>query len=111
MTTATAPVHHVTSPATFTTDQFQTPAQISPALEWFANLPNLNTRRAYRRHITDFQAYVGLRRPEQFREITHAHVNVWRQQPTRHGLANDTIRRKLAARSSLYAYLRERHTV
>jgi integrase/recombinase XerD len=90
---------------------FRRPHRFPSALEWFVNLPNPNPRGAYRQDITDFQAFVGLRRPEQFREITHAQVNVWRQQPTRHGLANDTIRRKLAARSSLYAYLRERHAV
>jgi len=36
---------------------------------------------------------------------------VWRQQLARRGLANDTIRRKLAALSSLYAYLCDWHAV
>jgi integrase/recombinase XerD len=50
-------------------------------------------------------------RPEQFREITRAHVIAWRQRLTRHGLAHNPIRRKLAALSSLYAYLCERYAV
>jgi integrase/recombinase XerD len=111
MTTTPVPVSQLTPPATLTTEQFQTLSEIPPAFEWFANLTNPNTRRAYRQDITDFMAYAGVRRPEQFREITRAHVIAWRQQLVNQRLANDTIRRKLAALSSLYAYLCERHAV
>jgi integrase/recombinase XerD len=48
MTTAPVPVPRLTSPATLTTHQFQDLAAIPPELEWFANLTNANTRRAYR---------------------------------------------------------------
>jgi integrase/recombinase XerD len=44
-------------------------------------------------------------------DVTRAHVIAWREDLTRQALANDTIRRKLAALSSLYAYLCERHAV
>jgi integrase/recombinase XerD len=98
-------------PVPLTAVQFQHLAAIPPELEWFANLTNLHTRRAYQQDIHDFQAFAGLRRPEQFRDVTRAHVIAWRQQLARHGLANDTIRRKLAALSSLYAYLCDRHAV
>ena len=98
-----------TLPVQLTTIQFQDLAAIPPELEWFANLTNVNTWRAYQQDIKDFMAYAGVRQPEQFREITRAHVIAWRQQLTRQGLANDTIRRKLAALSSLYAYLCDRH--
>jgi integrase/recombinase XerD len=111
MTTAPVPVHPVAPPAILTTDQFQTLAEIPPELEWFANLTNANTKRAYQQDIHDFQAFAGVHRPEQFREITRAHVIAWRQQLVNQQLANDTIRRKLAALSSLYAYLCERHAV
>jgi site-specific recombinase XerD len=80
-------------------------AEVPPEIEWFANLANPNTRRAYRQDIADFAAFAGLRHPEQFREVTRAHVIAWRDQLAGQGLANDTIRRKLAALSSLYAYL------
>jgi integrase/recombinase XerD len=43
--------------------------------------------------------------------VTRAHVIAWRDQLVGQGLANDTIRRKLAALSSLYAYLCDRHAV
>ena len=43
--------------------------------------------------------------------MTRAHVIAWRDQLVRQGLANDSIRCKLAALSSLYAYLCERHAV
>jgi len=48
-------------------------------------------------------AFAGLRHPEQFRHVTRAHVIAWREKLVSQGLANDTIRRKLAALSSLYA--------
>ena len=55
--------------------------------------------------------FAGLHRPEEFREVTRAHVIAWRDQLVQQGLANDTIRRKLAALSSLYAYLCDRNAV
>jgi site-specific recombinase XerD len=78
---------------------------VPPEIEWFANLTNANTRRAYQQDIEAFMAFAGLRHPEQFRDVIRAHVIAWRDQLVEQGLANDTIRRKLAALSSLYAYL------
>ena len=49
--------------------------------------------------------------PSSSATITRAHVIAWREQLVRQELANDTIRRKLAALSSLYAYLCDRHAV
>ncbi len=104
MTTATALVPS----GTLTVTQFYTLAEVPPEIEWFANLTNANTRRAYRQDITDFMAFAGLQQPEQFREVTRAHVIAWREQLVGQRLANDTIRRKLAA---LYAYLCDRNAV
>lgn len=42
--------------------QFQGLADVPPEIEWFANLTNANTRRAYQQDITDFMAFAGLRR-------------------------------------------------
>jgi integrase/recombinase XerD len=61
-------------PRTLSQAQFQGLADVPPEVEWFANLTNANTRRAYRQDIGDFMAFAGLRQPEQFREITRAHV-------------------------------------
>jgi site-specific recombinase XerD len=100
-----------TSPQTLTPGQFEGLAAVPPEIEWFANLPNAHTRRAYRQDIDDFMAFAGLQHPEQFRTVTRAHVIAWRDQLVHQDLANDTIRRKLAALSSLYAYLCDRHAV
>jgi len=98
-------------PAPLTAVQFQTLADVPPEIACFANLTNPNTRHAYRQDMRGFQAFTGLRRPEEFRDVTRAHVIVWREDLTRQQRANDTIRRKLVARSSLYASLCERHAV
>jgi site-specific recombinase XerD len=101
----------VTPSRTLTLAQFDTLSDVPPEIEWFANLTNANTRKAYRQDIHDFMAFAGLKRPEQFREVTRAHVIAWRDQLVGQGLSNDTIRRKLAALSSLFAYLCDRHAV
>ena len=88
-------------PRALSVAQFKTLAEVPPEIEWFANLTNANTRRAYEQDINDFMAFAGLRQPEQFRDITRAHVIAWREQLVGQELANDTIRRKLAALSSL----------
>src|SRR6266545_6276397 len=98
-------------PRALSTAQFQTLAEVPPEIEWFANLTNANTRRAYEQDINDFMAFAGLLQPEQFRDITRAHVIAWREQLVGQELTNDTIRRKLAALSSLYAYLCDRNAV
>src|SRR5262245_33661684 len=97
--------------STLSVTQFQHLADVPPEIEWFANLTNANTRRAYQQDLADFMAFAGLRQPAQFREVTRAHVIAWREQLVGQGLANDTIRRKLAALSSLYAYLCDRNAV
>jgi site-specific recombinase XerD len=97
--------------STLTLTQFQHLTEVPPEIEWFANLTNANTRKAYRQDIKDFMTFAGLRHPEQFRTVTRAHVIAWRDQLVGQGLANDTIRRKLAALSSLYAYLCDRNAV
>ena len=98
-------------PTTLTPAQFLTLADVPPEIEWFANLTNANTRRAYRQDIADFMAFAGLHQPAEFRDVTRAHVIAWREQLVSQCLANDTIRRKLAALSSLYAYLCDRNAV
>ncbi len=38
-------------PRALSVTQFQTLAEVPPEIEWFANLTNTNTRRAYRHRI------------------------------------------------------------
>ena len=52
--------------------QFQGLAEVPPEIEWFANLTNANTRRAYQQDVEGFMAFAGLRQPEQFRVVTRA---------------------------------------
>jgi hypothetical protein len=105
------------STALTTTTNGLTPAQfyrlkeVPPEAEWFANIPTPNTRRAYRVDIDDFRAFAGITQPAEFRTIDRAHVIAWREDLVRCGLANDTIRRKLAALSSLYSYLCDKNAV
>ncbi|MGV8899214.1 MAG: tyrosine-type recombinase/integrase [Burkholderiaceae bacterium] len=81
-----------------------------PALTWFANIDNPQTRRAYQNDLSEFMAFAGIDRPDQFRIVTRAHLLAWRRDQTR-VLAGATIRRKLAALSSLFEYLCEANAV
>ena len=94
-----------------TAERFHRLAAVPPELEWFANLANAKTRRAYREDIADFTRFLGLTRPEDFRIVTRAHVLAWRDDLTKRTLTPSTIRRKLSALSSLFAYLCEKNAV
>ncbi len=86
-------------------------AEVPPELEWFANIRNERTRRAYQQDVRDFTAFVGIERPEEFRIVTRAHLIAWRKALERRALAPASIRRKLAALSSLFDYLCEQNAV
>jgi hypothetical protein len=43
---------------------------VPPEVEWFANLTNPQTRRAYENAVTDFMRFAGIMRPEEFRTVT-----------------------------------------
>ena len=49
-------------------------ADLPPEVEWFANLSNPCTRRAYENAIRDFVLFIGIARPEEFRTVTRAHI-------------------------------------
>ena len=82
-----------------------------PEAQWFANLDSVQTRRAYESDIRAFMAFVGVAQPEEFRAVTRGHVLAWRADLEKRGLAGSTIRRKLAALSSLYDYLCDANAV
>lgn len=94
-----------------TTAEFAKLADVPPEIEWFANLRNPNTRAAYQRDLQEFQRFVGMTRPEEFRTVTRAHVIAWRTDLERRLCAPATIQRKLAALSSLFAYLCEQNAI
>jgi integrase/recombinase XerD len=82
-----------------------------PELEWFANLDNPRTRRAYRNDVKEFTSFAGVERPEEMRQVTRAHLIAWRKDLERRGLASSSIRRKLAAVASLFDHLCEVNAV
>ncbi len=91
--------------------EFQRLAEVPPEIEWFANLKNENTRRAYRNDVTSFMKFAGIKRPEEFRTVARPHVIAWRKDLERQQLASASIRRKLSALSDLFDYLCEANAV
>jgi site-specific recombinase XerD len=61
--------------------------------------------------VTEFANFVGIRDPEEFLQITRAHVIAWRDQLARAEASPATIRSKLAALSSLFQYLCDKNSV
>src|ERR1039458_10097391 len=94
-----------------TPSQFGALADVPPELEWLANLTNPKTRRAYRNDVGEFSTFTGLRNPVELRTVTRAHVIAWRKDLEARALSPASIRRKLAALSSLFDYLCERNAV
>src|SRR5690349_19120315 len=91
--------------------EFQGLSDMPPELEWFANLDNPHTRRAYRIDVKEFTAFAGVMSPEEMRQVTRAHLIAWRKDLERRGLAPSSIRRKLAAVASLFDHLCEVNAV
>ena len=91
--------------------EFRSLADIPPELEWFANLTNANTRRAYQNDVKEFVGFVGIEEPTELRQIVRAHVLAWRKDLESRELAASTVRRKLSAVSALFDYLCENNAV
>lgn len=91
--------------------EFQGLANIPAELEWFASIESPHTRRAYESDIRGFMGFAGIQAPEQFRQVTRAHVLAWRKALEAQALSGATIRRKLSALASLYDYLCDRNAV
>jgi len=94
-----------------TREDFQKLSEVPAEVEWFANIDNARTRRAYKNDINDFMQFVGIDIPEEFRIVTRPHVIAWRKLLEEKNLSGSTIRRKLAALSSLFEYLCEQNAV
>lgn len=94
-----------------TATEFRNLADVPPELEWFANITNEKTKRAYRHDVREFSTFIGLKAPEEMRLVTRAHVIAWREQLENRELSPSSIRRKLSAISSLFDYLCEKNAV
>lgn len=88
-----------------TAAEFQSLAEVPPEVEWFANIRNENTKRAYRNDVAEFMRFVGIHQPEEFRLVKRSHLIRWRQQLETRKLAASTVRRKLSAIASLFDHL------
>jgi integrase/recombinase XerD len=88
-----------------TAAEFHRLSEVPPAIEWFANIRNEKTRRAYKNDVQDFMGFVGIQNPEEFRIVTRAHVIAWRDTLLASKKADASIRRALSALSSLFMYL------
>ncbi|MBK3744186.1 tyrosine-type recombinase/integrase [Paraburkholderia aspalathi] len=104
------PAHHKPSRA-LTAAEFHQLSNVPAEAEWFANLDNPRTRRAYQIDLRDFMGFVGIAQPDEFRTVSRAHVLAWRKNLETRKLSGATVRRKLAALSSLFDYLCERNAV
>jgi integrase/recombinase XerD len=100
-----------------TAAEFHRLADVPPEVEWFANLTNAHTRRAYEKAVGDFMRFTGIVRPEEFRTVTRAHIIAWRDdlrtRLTRAGTpwSDASIRHRLSALAALFEYLCERNAV
>ena len=80
---------------------FRRLAEVPAEIEWFANIENSQTRRAYQNALQDFMNFAGIVRPDEFRELTRSHVIAWRDDLKHRTLSGTTIRHCVAALSSL----------
>ena len=94
-----------------TAREFQSLADVPAEAEWFANIENANTRRAYRNDVRDFMAFGGLQDLSEFRSVKRAHLIAWRKELEGRALEPSTIRRKLSAIASLFDHLCEANAV
>jgi integrase/recombinase XerD len=94
-----------------TSTEFQRLAKVPPEVEWFKNIRNPNTKRAYQKAISDFMLFTGIKRPEDFRTVTRAHVIAWRGDLGERILSGTTIRHRMAALSSLFQHLCDENAV
>lgn len=111
MTTDQFPVAPPVASRFLTAEAYQRLADVPPEVEWFANLDNQATRRAYENALGDFMRFTGIAKAEEFRTVTRAHVIAWRDDLAKRGLSGMTVRHRLAALSSLFEYLCERNAV
>src|ERR1700730_1098457 len=116
MTDTQLPTKITPSERLLTAEEFYRLKDVPPETEWFRNIRNPSTKRAYENAIRDFMRFTGIARAKEFRTVTRAHVIAWRDDlagRTLHGrtLGGSTVRHRLAALSSLFEYLCEKNAV
>ena len=94
-----------------TSAEFSQLTDVPPETEWFANIDNVHTRRAYRNDLKEFMTFAGIRSPAELRLITRAHVIAWRKDLDRRKLAPGSVRRKMSALSWLYEFMTDQNAI
>jgi site-specific recombinase XerD len=105
MNSAKTPAKVAAKARLLTSAEFQRLAAVPPEVECFKNIRNPHTKRAYQNAIKDFMLFAGIKRPEEFRVVTPAHVIAWRDGLGERVLNGTTIRHRMAALSSLFQCL------
>jgi integrase/recombinase XerD len=73
---------------------------------WLASRKSARTRRAYRTDVAHFMRTFGISTPEELRKVDHQAVMAWEHlMREQEGKEATTVRRRLAALSSLFAHL------
>jgi integrase/recombinase XerD len=73
---------------------------------WLAKQKSKQTRRAYRLDVRHFMRSLGISSTDELRQVDHRAVIAWeRMQREQEGAAPSTVRRRLAALSSLFKHL------
>jgi integrase/recombinase XerD len=73
---------------------------------WLASRKSARTRRAYRNDVAHFMRTLTIRTPDELRRVDHRAVMAWeRLMREEQGSQASTVRRRLAALSSLFAHL------
>jgi integrase/recombinase XerD len=98
-----------TLPAPVAPARVSTIAQLADIPEeeiWLSKQKSARTRRAYRLDVQHFMRTLGIASVEELRQVDHKAVIAWeRYMREVEGAASSTIRRRLAALSSLYKHL------
>ena len=94
-----------------TAARFQGLADVPSELEWFANMDNKSTRRAYENALQDFVRFTGFKQPGEVRIVIRSHVITWRDDLVGRALSGMTVRHRLAALSSLFEHLCDSNAV
>lgn len=72
---------------------------------WLASQRSAATREAYRADVEAFMRFLGIRTTDELRQVDRGAVLAWKGQLEASGIKGATIRRRLAALSSLFAHL------
>ena len=84
--------------------EFQGLGEMPPELEWFANLDNPRTRRAYRIDVKELTAFAGVGRPEEMRQSYPCPLDRLAQRPRMHSvdLTGVALRRRKIFQNALH---------